>query len=333
MELIAIETPDEQPKGRASLPVLDPAGMARHAPDAHWVLLSDDGDTVARCSLWWSQTPSLPGQRLGIIGHYAARDRRAAHKLLKHACEELGIHGCTLAVGPMDGNTWRHYRLITERGNEPIFFLEPDNPEDWPSHFLNGGFTALAHYFSAINADLTQFDPRMPELERRLKVRGIRIRALDPRRLDEDLKRIHAVSVVSFRNNFLYMAISESEFIEQYRAILPDVEPEIILIAEQAERPIGFIFAVPDLLQGRRGNEIGTVILKTVAVLPERTHAGLGSLLIARCQEIARNLGYHRAIHALMHEANNSRNISRHYAQPMRRYALFAKGLRAKYEP
>ena len=27
--------------------------------------------------------------------------------------------GCTLAVGPMDGSTWRCYRLLTERGTEP----------------------------------------------------------------------------------------------------------------------------------------------------------------------------------------------------------------------
>jgi len=29
----------------------------------------------------------------------------------------------------MDGSTWHRYRLPTERGAEPTFFLEPDNPE------------------------------------------------------------------------------------------------------------------------------------------------------------------------------------------------------------
>ena len=36
------------------------------------------------------------------------------------------------AVGPLDGSTWRRYRLVTERGVEPPFFMEPDNPDDWP---------------------------------------------------------------------------------------------------------------------------------------------------------------------------------------------------------
>jgi GNAT superfamily N-acetyltransferase len=107
------------------------------------------------------------------------------------------------------------------------------------------------------------------------------------------------------------------------------VRPELVLLAERCGRAIGFLFAVPDMCQGRRGEAIDTVIIKTVAVLPDRSHAGLGGLLVARGHEIARSLGYTRAIHALMHETNTSRNISRHYARTMRRYALFGRTLRA----
>jgi hypothetical protein len=56
----------------------------------------------------------------------------------------------------------------------------------------------------------------------------------------------------------------------------------------------------------------------------------LGSLLLAACQRTARQLGYTRAIHALMHEQNISRNLSRRYADPIRRYALFGKALEAR---
>ena len=49
------------------------------------------------------------------------------------------------------------------------------------------------------------------------------------------------------------------------------------------------------------------VIVKTLAVHPDHGGAGLGGLLVARCQEAAAKLGYTRAVHALMHEANQSR--------------------------
>lgn len=312
------------------LPPLSAVDFVQHAPDAHWILADGSGEGRARCSLWWRHVPSLPGDRLGVLGHYAAYDSTAARRLLQHACEHLAARGCTLVVGPMDGNTWRAYRLLTERGSEPAFFLEPDNPDDWPGHFLESGFTPLAHYTSAVNTDLGRQDPRMEEVACRVAARGIQIRALNPEHVDDDLRRIYAVSRVSFQRNFLYAPIEESAFLSQYRPTLPWIRPELVLIAEQENRPVGFLFALPDLLQARRGKVVDTVILKTVAVLPERSSAGLGRLLVARTHATARSLGYTRAIHALMHEANVSRNIGRHCTRTFRRYTLFARRVERK---
>ncbi len=329
--LIAITAPAERERWKEEVDsrFLGHPDLVRHAPDGQCRLMSGDSTLLGQCSLWWRRTASLPGHRLGIIGHYAARDTAAAQQLLRHACEQLLAHGCTLAVGPMDGCTWRRYRLITERGSEPPFFLEPDNPDDWPGQFLAMGFTTLACYSSAMCVDLNFQDPRMQQVTERLTTQGVRIRPLDLRHLGADLHRIYAISCVSFQNNFLYTPIEEMEFLAQYRDILPYMRPELVLMAEMRKRPIGFLFGLPDMLQARRGQTIDTVILKTVAVLPERAHAGLGSLLVARAHETARTLGYTRTIHALIHENNNSRNISRHYAQTIRRYALFARDLRS----
>jgi predicted N-acetyltransferase YhbS len=309
------------------LPPFDHADLLRQAADAHWRLVGDDGETVGRCSLWWRRTPSLAGRRAGLIGHYAARDALTGHRLLWHGCGELAARGCALAVGPMDGSTWHRYRLIIDRGREPTFFLEPDNPDDWPRHFLESGFTPLAHYRSAVNTDPGRSDPRMAEVAQRLVGQGVRIRALDPSAFEDELRRIHAVAVSSFRHNFLCTPLGEAEFIAHYRPLRPHVRPELVLIAEKQGAPIGFIFGIPDLLQARRGPRIDTVVIKTMAVLPGHGGAGLGGLLMARCQETARELGYTRAIHALMHEGSHSGRISRHYARTIRRYALFARTL------
>src|SRR5512134_3810448 len=111
---------------------LDPATLRRDAPDEHWLLPGERGALRARCSLWWTRTPALLGHRVGLIGHYAAPAAAPGAGLLDRACHELAARGCSVAVGPMDGSAWRRYRLITERGTEPTFFLEPDNPDDWP---------------------------------------------------------------------------------------------------------------------------------------------------------------------------------------------------------
>lgn len=308
------------------LPSLQPSTVVLTAPEQSWLVL-DDSTAAARFSLWWDAVPQLSGERLGLIGHYAAANAQSGAFALDHACRELAERGCTLAVGPMDGSTWHRYRLLTVRGGEPPFFLELDNPDDWPSHFTSSGFDSLAHYFSSLNADLVQRDPRVPRAQARLETAGITIRPLDLNNFDDDLRRIFAVAEVSFRPNFLYTPISEEAFLALYQPLREYVHPELVLIAEQEGRPVGFLFATPDWLQAQRRQAIDTAIVKTVAVLPDRTYAGLGAVLGDLCHQRCVGLGYRRAIHALMHENNVSLNLSHRTGTPIRRYALYAKRL------
>jgi hypothetical protein len=320
-ELAAIALP-------SSWPPLSAGAWDLHAPDL--TLLARDGATVgARCSLWWRDTPPHDGVRVGAIGHYAASDDRAAAHLLDEACRVLSQH-CRLAVGPMDGNTWQKYRFVTEWGTEPPFFMEPTNPDLWPTQFAQAGFGTLAHYFSALNTDLSVRDQRLPELQARFAERGVTLRAIRMDDFETELRRIYAIAEHAFTDNVLYTPISFEQFAVQYRAGAAFVVPELVLIAEQDRIPVGFSFSVPDLLERQRGEKTRTVILKTVAALPDRSRFnGLGSLMIDATHEAARTLGFTRVVHALMHESNQSLRISARTATVMRRYALFAKPLAA----
>jgi len=310
---------------------LPPENLLHEAPDAHWLLLREETSLAARCSLWWKKTPPYPGHTLGLIGHYAASNENYGRQILRHACQQLAARGCTMAVGPMDGNTWRRYRFITERGTEPAFFLEPDNPDDWSLHFTAEGFVALATYTSALDSDLSSESSsthaRLCAIAEHISRMGITIRQASADHMDAELHRILAVSLRSFQGNFLYAPIGEPEFLAQYQKLLPFVRHEFVLLAECDSIPVGFLFGVPDALRIKHGERNDTIIIKTVAVAPECASAGLGTLLVGRIREIARGLGYTRCIHALMHESNRSRRIGAKTTSTMRRYTLFARQL------
>jgi len=310
-------------------PSLSAEDIGAHAPDASLVV-TESGAMRARCSLWWRSTPPFGAERLGVIGHYAAASVEDGRSILDAAATELARQGCTLAVGPMDGNTWRRYRLVVDRGTEPPFFMEPTNPEDWPSHYEAAGFTPIAHYFSALNTNLSVRDERMGEVAERLDKVGVRLRTLDLGRFEQELKRIYWVAEISFAKAFLYTRLPESVFAAQYQRIRQFVRPELVLLAEHEDGLVGFAFNIPDVLELGSGGRPRTAIIKTLAVLPDRTYAGLGSLLTDRSHAAAAALGYTRMIHALMHESNRSRQISAHTGQPMRRYALFQRPLVTK---
>jgi GNAT superfamily N-acetyltransferase len=301
--------------------------VGSHGADAHCVVIGDCARVTARCSLWWRSAPRHLSRRVGVIGHYVAHTAEAAAALLATAGRRLAEQGCSLAVGPMDGNTWRRYRLITERGPEPIFFLEPDHPHAAAAHFTRNGFAAMATYFSSLSPDLNQHDPKAAQAAARLREKGIGIRSLDRDAFVDELRRIHSLSLESFRDNFLYTPIGEAEFLAMYLPLQPCIDPRLVVIAEHDGLPVGFMVGIPDLLQARAGRRIDTVILKTLAVHPDYGGLGIGRLLVAACQERARHLGYRRAISALIREDNMSVKLVPPGSYRIRRYTLFGKEL------
>lgn len=284
-------------------------------------------DGTAEAWVWWTNVPQLPGERIGVIGHFRADNEAAATAVLQRALAELRQRGCTRAVGPMDGNTWRSYRFVTDPGTEPPFLLEPVNPLQWPAWWRNAGFAPLAEYYSTASDDVSTRDPRLASVAARMKSAGIRLRPLNPAVFEEELGRIYDVSVISFQENYLYTPLPRDMFIAQYQAVRNIVRPELVMLAEHDGRPVGYVFALPDLAEAKRGLPVRSFIVKTLAVLPGRTYAGLGALLLGEVHTAAQALGFTRVIHALMHQSNTSRNLSAHYAQTIRRYTLFSRPL------
>ena len=329
MQLIKIQNAEEMADFTCHPAVSRTTAMelTLHRPDDHWLMVDGSRQVLGRCSLWWEATAAHNDHRLGYIGHYAAADDQVAEKLLNRACAELSQNGCTLAVGPLDGTTWRRYRFITWRGKAPPFFLEPDNLGAWPGQFQKNGFSILAEYLSTLNTDLDYQDPRAEEIARRMDDQGLSIRCIDPEHLDRELEGIFELSLASFRKNFLYSPIEREEFMAMYGGIKPFLRRELTLVAEKLGRTVGFMFALPDALQAKRGRPIDQVILKTIAINPDRAFAGLGRLLFQTALSNARKLGYRRAVHALMHAANRSTNLGQGSTVVMRRYALFSKEL------
>ncbi|MBV9759372.1 MAG: GNAT family N-acetyltransferase [Acidobacteriaceae bacterium] len=272
------------------------------------------------CSLWWTDTPALAGERIGVIGEYSAGDPDFSRQLLDRACQWLADRGCAAAVGPMDGSTWKKYRFITERGEQPLFFLEPSNPPAYPTYFQAAGFKVLASYTSAITSGLELQDARVERVEKRLLREGFRIRALDLGRFEQELHVLYEVSVAAFASNFLYKPISEEEFSALYQPIRNYIRPELVLFAERDGETAAFLFAIPD--PGSRN-----FIIKTLAAHPRFAGRGLGTVLIQHANRAAWAAGYKGAIHALMHEENQSTRISARQAQVFRRYSLFARRL------
>src|SRR5262249_47405521 len=138
------------------------ANLGADGADRHLIQVNGS-QVVARCSLWWNGTPKLNDRSVGFVGHYFTSVPWSGVSILEAAIAELQNHGCEMAIGPVDGSTWRNYRFITGKAKSPRFFLEQDHPLEWPYFFSKVGFYVCASYVSASAYNLSQRDAKAQE--------------------------------------------------------------------------------------------------------------------------------------------------------------------------
>lgn len=284
----------------------------------------------ARASLWLAHDLAGAPGRTGMIGHYAAADAEAGPALLAAARAELARRGAVRVVGPMNGGTWRRYRveLPREPGDPdvqpPRFASEPVNPPRDAADFEAAGFGVVSRYESRYEARPV-VDPEAGARARaRAEAHGYRLHALDPARFGDTLASMHALSLGAFADNAWYAPLPLDEFLALYAPYRERAVPSLVRLATAPDGTLaGYLFGFPDPLALVDGRPVRTVC-KTVAVAPSARGAGLGGLLLDDFRAASVALGARGIVHALMHVDNTSMRMSaRHHSVLFKRYALY----------
>jgi len=247
---------------------------------------------------------------------------QAAIFLLKTIVDDLRSEGYEYVVGPLNGSTWNSYRVVEASENGP-FFLDVVGKDWYSAQFKTCGFSCIAGYSSTETRSLNGNYERLEKFYRIFMQKGLRIRPLELNHFDEELNRIYQVVCESFKNSFLYSPIGFEEFRARYSKLLPFIDPQFALIAEDQEKAWGFVLALPDptSLSEKR------VVIKTLGIRPAVKVRGLGVVLTEMIHQKAAAENYSSVIHALMYDQNVSSNILADNAVTIRRYTLFGKSL------
>ena len=292
-------------------------------------LVVDGRRLMAVSSLWTEGVSSFEGHRTALLGHFFAEDEHAGALMLHHAAVRLKEQGYGYLIGPINGSTWRSYRLVTDAGDGDPFFMEYYTPSTWPRIFLGADFKEIATYSSAKCTEKLDHDaPSAAKFEARMTDLKISLRTFNTEEVEAELRAVYELSLRSFSRNFLYTSISFEDFCSIYKGILPYIEPDFFLLAAHEDRLVGFVFGVPDYLQKQRGKPIDTVIIKTLARMPDhKAYSGLGGYLLYQIHKRASSKNMSNVIHALMRDNNAASFISQKSAKTMRRYAVYGKAL------
>ena len=256
--------------------------------------------------------PIWDGAPTATLGAFTCKTPESGTEILNQAIAHITQAGLRQIIGPMEGDTWHSYRFITKTDGSPPFLLEPAQNDIALAALKAVGFTKISSYFSA-RVPLAQATMTPPPHTKDFSIEPWD--GTDPERL---FGQVFDLSTTAFSQNAFYKPISRTAFLAMYMPLVPMLKRELIFFARRPDGALaGFLFGTPNYAEGPNP---GSAILKTYASLSR----GAGQHLAYAFHKAALDLGYHTAIHALIHDDNLSalRSASEG-AQVFRGYGLF----------
>lgn len=275
------------------------------------ITLGDARLTLYRDAPSWGEMT-----RTMAVGQFSCATAEGGADLLEQVAQQARKDGAEALIGPMDGDTWHSYRLITETDGSKPFLMEPSSKPHDIAAFKQAGFETVGSYFSA-SAPLAGIPTNAPR-----ETGEFQIETWDGTAPEALFTQVHALSCEAFAKNPFYKPIDLKAFLAMYMPVVPLLKQQLILFARAKDSAlVGFLFGIPNYAEGAQPS---AVILKTYASLRK----GAGHALSAQFYRASKELGYQTALHALMHDDNLSAIRSGlNGAEVFRRYALMGRRL------
>ncbi len=258
---------------------------------------------------------------LGMIGYFQAKnDSLATTQLLMKAVDYLRQNGAKRVIGPMNGDTWHHYRFNLGPYKDKPFIKEPWNPVYYPELWFNAGFEVVDKYDSYVIKNCSEVADKQHKFYQRCCRNGYTFEEITPQNYDQLLPTIFKISSQIFADNRFYQTISYSEFEKLYAPLKKLTGNKLSWLAwDKKQQAAGFCFAFPNYAEGADPNY---VCLKTLGVLQKDRGSGLSAALSYLTYFNGSNSGYKSIYMCLMHADNDSHRLSSGLHEPFRDYAL-----------
>jgi hypothetical protein len=289
----------------------------------------------------------------GFFGFFECEDEESGLELFACAHSWLREHGATAVTGPVHLSTHDEVGLLVQGFQSPPTILSPYNPPWYERWVLQAGYRPARDYHAYLWTSAAQpgGGPAVQRLARAAARRAgtaarIRIRAVDPRRWNEEVRTLWSLYNSAFDGLWGFVTMTWQEFRARAAEFRAFYRPELVLIAEVDGLPAGFGLILPDVnaaLQRVRGRllpfgwlrlmrdvprlRVGRFIL--AGVLPKYTGLGVAPLLAHVMDGAVRRLGMRSVELSLVQEGNvRMRHVIDAFGcQPCKTYRLYKRPL------
>ncbi len=251
-------------------------------------------------------------ERTAFFGFFEALpDEEAEDALFLQVQEEARRAGMRTLRGPASFSSNEEWALLVDGFDSPPVFMMTYNPPRYIEVLERVGFRKakdlLAYYLD---------NPEPPErtvrlAEKMAERKGVTIRELNKKRLDDEVKLVQQVYNAAWERNWGFIPMTEAEIEHMAKELKTGLKTEIVLLAERDGEPVGFCLALPDYnaaIKHANGRLFPFGLLKilwhmrkirmlrvlALGLVPELRRTGIDQLFYLRLFQGGRKLGIDR---------------------------------------
>jgi len=185
--------------------------------------------------------------RVGFFGFFESlNDYAVASSLLDKVSEILREEGMERIRGPMNFSTNEECGFLIDGFNAPPLLMTPYNPPYYSDLMERYGMEKakdLYAYICDIPEELPEKILRVAEIAEK---RGIRVRPINKKRFYPEMDIFRDVYNSAWEKNWGFIPLTEEETRHIAKNLKSVVLPELTLVAEKGNEPIGFMGLLPD---------------------------------------------------------------------------------------
>lgn len=244
--------------------------------EAQFFLAVRGGRDVGRISAQIDRLVKEPA--LGFFGLLAAEDDPAVIAALFAAAERwLRERGRTRVRGPFSLSINEETGLLVDGFDTPPMVFMPHDQRYMAGRVEAMGYAKVKDVIAYLYDVVQGFPEEVMRLVRRAENRGIRIRQIDMRRIDEEFALVMDIFNDAWSQNWGFVPYTCAELTHMARALRPVLDPACTAIAEYEGRPVAFAILLPnfnELIHDFRGRLLPFNWLKLLLRLKRGVRTG-----------------------------------------------------------
>lgn len=186
-------------------------------------------------------------ENTGFFGFFESiDDQKVANALLSKVCSELKNNGMKIMRGPMNFSTNEECGFLLEGYDSPPMLLMPYNPPYYHNLMENYGMQKAKDLFAYILDTPDELPQKIHRVAQIAAKFGITVRQIDKKRFERDMKIFKEVYNSAWAKNWGFIPITDEELIFLGNNLKPVVVPDMTIIAEKDNEPVGFLGLLPD---------------------------------------------------------------------------------------